>query len=579
MPPVRLPSSATYRPASAWTPGSYGSSPSLNDMTRQIRPPGAPKIQTPSSSLTPVPPSPTPAPSGSPTLAYLTANDPFDISTTRRNPYFPLVGSPTLKPYQTLLDADREPEGKPTEYIDYGSTPNPPNLYREGNFLVTIVKLLVRDETGAGGIYTFPEPYVTNISVAPIRPVQTGIFGLTHLEDAYGQRTPYFGKNVGIAQDGQIPNPNAGKAPANTTDSTAIGLHVTPNIPTASVPATASQIGTTVPSSPTSIPSAPTTILIAPTYPIVFTPTIPTLTTPTLPTGISAGVSSTPITPTVVNTIPAGTKTIPTNLAPGGLTVPSAGTITKNDTGNGSGGEIDPCKNSDPCMGNIKELSTAAKTAAAAAAAAAAETAIQNAPTSISYDVFTKCDDETPQYSKGTMVVPFGMRSFCETMLNDLAKLRGQQCSEKTAIATVPDSWTIKAEFDRPQTVIVYRKVSTDGTLGKDYYPLTIPHSTYTTKPTTKPKFRNHEKGNWQGLLKLKDGSAIIVYSKTKVEAQAQIDEMLLKVKDEKKTGKKPTFTEHPPGTFAEFTAKAWKLDHYPNGLQPDVSPAWSIRL
>jgi hypothetical protein len=147
MPPVRLPPTAILRTPSAWTPGSYRSSPNLNNMTQQMRPPGAPKINIPSaapntttnggapSSTTPtseptsVAPSTTPAIAGLPSIPSILATSPYDTSQPRVNTLYPLAGPPIFAPNESLFSPAKEPDYSP-QYTILGA--EPPRRIRDG---------------------------------------------------------------------------------------------------------------------------------------------------------------------------------------------------------------------------------------------------------------------------------------------------------------------------------------------------------------------------------------------------------------------------------------------------------------
>jgi hypothetical protein len=319
------------------------------------------------------------------------------------------------------------------------------------------------------------------------------------------------------------------------------------------------------PNNPTGIPQAQP----APTQPI---PTAPTANTPAPPP------ANTPSTPTtVVPSIPKDAKTV---YQP----VVTDGTIVKPEA-------EDPCKRSeiDPCQRQTGEIvkqngdkldklddkiNNLATNPAAAAGLAAALLA-----TPVTVKKFVKCNQETPEFTTQVITVPAFLIPVTIEQFERLANIEAKFCESCDAIASTPEGWANRTEYQRPQTILIYRELKADGTLGKDRYSCAIPHSTYDSKPTTKPAFSNKQNGNIQATIKLKDNSSIIVYCRDEAEAQARINEMLAKVKEDKKTGKNPKFTKHPEGTFKEIALKAWRLDHYPNGASDGASPAWMLRL
>lgn len=193
---------------------------------------------------------------------------------------------------------------------------------------------------------------------------------------------------------------------------------------------------------------------------------------------------------------------------------------------------------------------------------------------------FDKCEGETPKFTTGSVSVIKGTQILEQSKFERLAEIEAQICTECKAIATVPESWNYLLEGTRPQLVIIYRPVNSDGSLGKDYYPLTIPHPLLTTRPSTKPSYPQYLKGDFRGRLKLNDNSDIIVHCQSKNAATALLLELKKLVQAERLPSKdKIAITEFPAGTYKAMTAKAWRIDFYPTGRSTTggkIEPAWT---
>ncbi|QYO68198.1 hypothetical protein [Leptolyngbya sp. 7M] len=98
---------------------------------------------------------------------------------------------------------------------------------------------------------------------------------------------------------------------------------------------------------------------------------------------------------------------------------------------------------------------------------------------------------------------------------------RNQTC-EIDAIAAVPEHWQLRPEAQRPQLVIFYAEKLENGAIGRTRWPLTIPHYT----GSRNPKFPDYRKGQWEGILTLRDNSKLIVNASSKYEAERVIRAM-----------------------------------------------------
>jgi hypothetical protein len=84
------------------------------------------------------------------------------------------------------------------------------------------------------------------------------------------------------------------------------------------------------------------------------------------------------------------------------------------------------------------------------------------------------------------------------------AKLLKAQC-ELEPVAATPDWWQVRLGSDRPQIVCVFRKGAT-----RTYHSLSIPHPKSVELPT-EAILPAYQKGNWQGMIVLRDNSKFIV--------------------------------------------------------------------
>lgn len=96
----------------------------------------------------------------------------------------------------------------------------------------------------------------------------------------------------------------------------------------------------------------------------------------------------------------------------------------------------------------------------------------------------------------------------------DLIKLRNTD----PPIAVIPEWWQIRIGADRPQLVALYAEPSKQGKLGRTRWPITIPHYDGAIK---KPQLPPYNKGQWEGILTLKDNSKLIINAASAGEADS----------------------------------------------------------
>jgi hypothetical protein len=138
---------------------------------------------------------------------------------------------------------------------------------------------------------------------------------------------------------------------------------------------------------------------------------------------------------------------------------------------------------------------------------------------------------------------------------------------EGTAIASLPERWSIKPLNNIPELVIVFRDVDKKSKSGN--YSLHIPH--YNGDKT--PNISSYEKGNWHGSLILKDNSRLEVNAKNEAEARKTINE-LKKYVEAKYINDELYIVPRKGKKLKEFTAKPIRADYYPTGYD-DLSPKW----
>jgi cell division septum initiation protein DivIVA len=188
---------------------------------------------------------------------------------------------------------------------------------------------------------------------------------------------------------------------------------------------------------------------------------------------------------------------------------------------------------------------------------------------------FVRCNPTTkaPEYAAILMPVIKGTELAEAEKARRLAEIEGQQCRDFNAIATVPEWWQLRPEAGRTQGIYVYKELRGDGTIGNDPYAITVPHCALTTAPGA-AILPEYQKGNYQGVLFLKDNSKLVVNCVSEVECQRVIDKLSKVIKSDYLTGSTTTIGKHKGRPFKEIRVKAQWLHFFPTGAK-SMKPAY----
>jgi hypothetical protein len=267
---------------------------------------------------------------------------------------------------------------------------------------------------------------------------------------------------------------------------------------------------------------------------------------------------------------PDGVPGIPVNTNPGGQIVPA----TNNGIDNvPTPGPIDPCQNVDPCTGQISDIVTKTKASSAANSAALAAIASQLLPVPTPVKIFVKCENNAPVFGTQIVSVPANSFGYVSALFEKIANTEGRHCAECNAIATVPEWWQLRPEAGRRQGIFVYKELRDDNTIGNDPYAITVPHCSLTSAPGS-AILNTYRKGNWQGILSLKDNSKLIVNCIDSDECERVITELSKVIDSDYLVGSTQTIGKHKGKPFKQIRVKAQELHFFPNGAKT-MKPAY----
>ena len=192
---------------------------------------------------------------------------------------------------------------------------------------------------------------------------------------------------------------------------------------------------------------------------------------------------------------------------------------------------------------------------------------------------FVRCNPDTnkPEYATYVGSVLKGTEITEQTKALQLANIEGQQCDKCDPVVTVPEWFQIRIEGKVPQLILVSQEVRPNGTLGNDYYPITIPHPKSTAKPKAKLT-TEYQKGDWQGLLTLNDNSKSIVNCKSEAEAKRVIEEIKTLIDPAFLTESTIKISYYPNNKFKQIRMRNYRADYYSKGLRK-LKPDWRVWL
>ncbi|MEH2161606.1 MAG: hypothetical protein V7K38_11275, partial [Nostoc sp.] len=138
----------------------------------------------------------------------------------------------------------------------------------------------------------------------------------------------------------------------------------------------------------------------------------------------------------------------------------------------------------------------------------------------INVQIFDTCDPDTkkPKFKTKAIQVIQGTEALESLKFERLAEIDGQQCSGTEYYAAVPEWWQVRIEAGRPQMIFMFAEDLGEGNFDSAKYPITVPHPIvkhYETSPLP-----SYQKGQYEGIVILKDNSKIIINAISNEEAE-----------------------------------------------------------
>ncbi|NEQ78514.1 MAG: hypothetical protein F6K23_39315 [Okeania sp. SIO2C9] len=138
----------------------------------------------------------------------------------------------------------------------------------------------------------------------------------------------------------------------------------------------------------------------------------------------------------------------------------------------------------------------------------------------------------------------------------------------RQAIATIPEYWDVKVGAHRPQLAIIYRP-----TLNREEYTGNYPIYIPQYNGHKNPKLPIFKKGNWHGILYLKDNSRLVINGVSATEAERVIKILQRYIISDYLPGVlKITQLKNAP--YHEFEVQPIRADYYSRGRK-NAQPDW----
>lgn len=137
-----------------------------------------------------------------------------------------------------------------------------------------------------------------------------------------------------------------------------------------------------------------------------------------------------------------------------------------------------------------------------------------------------------------------------------------------SALAVVPEWWSIRAGANRPQLVISFKSERNP----RSHYTLHIPH--YSGGKTNISPISSYQKGNYRGTLTLKDNSKFICYAVSENEAESVINDAKRHINSKFLVGATITIGTTRKKNFKTDRVKATSAKFFSKGLE-QMEPDW----
>jgi len=199
----------------------------------------------------------------------------------------------------------------------------------------------------------------------------------------------------------------------------------------------------------------------------------------------------------------------------------------------------------------------------------------------ISIKIFRECKlnptgDDLADFDLISIDVPSSEAENIKELHDRIFQLQSEQCKEdKTCcVAAVPEWWQVRLGADRPQLIVQYAEVLSDGKFGAPMYPLTIPHYSNSADDTIADLFPSYQKGQYMGVLTLVDNSKLIVNCNTQAIAESIIDVVSLTIDTDMLEGAHISIGKRKGQGLKTITVAPRIAKFFPNG-QKNMKPQW----
>ncbi|MEH1818711.1 MAG: collagen-like protein, partial [Nostoc sp.] len=151
-------------------------------------------------------------------------------------------------------------------------------------------------------------------------------------------------------------------------------------------------------------------------------------------------------------------------------------------------------------------------------------------------------------------------------------QVKQQNNSKVECYAAVPEWWQVRIESNRPQMVFMFAEQLSEGNFDSAKYPVTVPHPIvkhYETSPLP-----SYQKGQYEGIVILKDNSKIIINAISAEEAERVLTAIKAIVIPEFLEGAIQKIAQRRGVSLLTITAHPKRVEYFSTGLKK-TKPDW----
>ena len=185
---------------------------------------------------------------------------------------------------------------------------------------------------------------------------------------------------------------------------------------------------------------------------------------------------------------------------------------------------------------------------------------------------------QIPTYTIEEISVAQGEEDKVKAYFERFYAIESEQCgNQECCVAPIPDSWPVR-KFGSPGQLAIVFVQAPDQVIGPkpSYYQLNLPH--YSGGKVNVSPIGPYQKGQYYGILTLKDNSKVFVNCISEAECLRVLAQAAAAIDPAMLTGLAPKTGQRGGELLQTYTVYPHKLAWFPNG-QNDTRPEWEVKL